>query len=309
MAALNWAMLTPQGKPVPLPHEKWLFSSSPGTVAISLFPHPPGSPLNLEPKPTDTHYKHQHGTLYLSQKRVVYVAPPSSTSTPSARRHLVPSGATSTATTSHADQQSTIASGSASILPPPRPSTSSAPSGPATLESLSVPLRAFVDGRLVQPWFSANYYEALCLEGDGNGGLEGPHLVRFYFKEGGAPDFYSAVEEVKARLELSSATRGTPVEQLPAYEPPPPSSTSSPPAPPASLSSSSSSPAPAPPSPHTGAGAVPSPADLAAASVATAADESEQLERDERCAAQGGPPPGVGVDEAPPGYDEAQVRA
>ncbi|GAA5916020.1 hypothetical protein JCM8208_007487 [Rhodotorula glutinis] len=270
MAALNWAMLTPQSQPVPLPHEKWLFSSSPGTVALSLFPHPPGSPLNLEPKLTDTHYKHQQGSLYLSQKRVVYVAPPSSSSE-SSRRHL-PSGGTAT---SHA-RQGSLASGSASILPPAA-STSSAPlptaaaaatGGPATLDSLSVPLRAFVDGRLVQPWFSANYYEALCLEGDGAGGLEGPHLVRFYFKEGGAPDFYSAVEEIKARLELSSARRGTPVEQL-----------------------------------------RPSPADLAAARIATAADESEQLERDERCAAQGGPPPGVGADEAPPGYDEAQGRA
>ncbi|GAA5855370.1 hypothetical protein JCM9279_001701 [Rhodotorula babjevae] len=62
---------------------------------------------------------------------------------------------------------------------------------------------------------------------------------------------------------------------------------------------------PAPPPPPTG----PSPADLAAARIATAADESEQLERDERCAAQGGPPPGVGADEAPPGYDDPHGRA
>ncbi|GAA5854532.1 hypothetical protein JCM9279_000834 [Rhodotorula babjevae] len=305
MAALNWAMLTPQGVPVPLPHEKWLFSSSPGTVSISLFPHPPGSPLNVEPKPTDTHYKHRDGTLYLSQKRVVYVAPPSS------RRHL-PSGGTAS---SHSHQGS-LASGSASILPPAASTSTAAPpppvaaataGGPASLESLSVPLRAFVDGRLVQPWFSANYYEALCLEGDGSGGLEGPHLVRFSFKEGGAPDFYSAVEEVKARAELSSARRGTPVEQLPAYEPPPPSSLAQP----SSTPHSSSHLAPSPSSPldlahRTG----PSDADLAAANVATAADESEQLARDERCAAQGGPPPpvGVGADEAPPGYDEAQGR-
>jgi len=174
MAALNWAMLTPQGQPVPLPHEKWLFSSSPGTVAISLFPHPPGSPLNVEPKPADTHYRHQHGTLYLSQKRVVYVAPPSPSST-SSRRHL-PSGGTAT---SHTHQGSHASSSTATLPPaattstiPTPPSTAAASKGPASLESLSVPLRAFVDGRLVQPWFSANYYEAVCLEGDGSGGLE-----------------------------------------------------------------------------------------------------------------------------------------
>ena len=101
MAALNWAMLTPQGQPVPLPHEKWLFSSSPGTVAISLFPHPPGSPLNVEPKPADTHYRHQHGTLYLSQKRVVYVAPPSPSSTSSGQLARTTTAATTSRTGSH----------------------------------------------------------------------------------------------------------------------------------------------------------------------------------------------------------------
>ncbi|TNY24026.1 hypothetical protein DMC30DRAFT_410501 [Rhodotorula diobovata] len=259
MAALNCAMLTPQGDPVPLPQEKFLWSSPPSSISLSLFPHPPGAPLSIQPHP-DTEYTATGGTLYVSQKRILYVAP----------------------------------------LPRPHSSSSSPSRTPTPLDSLSVPLRAFLDGRLVQPWFTANYYEALCLEGDKSGGLDTPHLVRFYFKQGGAYDFYSAVEEVKARAAMVDGRHG------PAYEPPPPPATSS-----------SSPAAAAPPGGTTAPPAAPSPADLAAAHVAAAAEEREQAARERACGvgAAGGTRAraraaadreGEGDGEAPPGYEEGE---
>ncbi|GJN87801.1 hypothetical protein Rhopal_000756-T1 [Rhodotorula paludigena] len=206
MAALNWAMLSPEGRPVPLPGEKFVFSSTP-TINVSLFPHPPGSPPSVQPT-KDNEYKATGGTLYVSQRRVVFVAP-------GARSGGAAAGAGSSAggtgSASSAPAAGSLASGQASVAPggvPPSAAQSRPP-----LETLSVPLRYFVDGRLVQPWFSASYYEAICLEGTGSGGLDTPHLVRLYFKEGGSYEFYSAVEEMRARADMSGRT-GTPVESL-----------------------------------------------------------------------------------------------
>lgn len=227
MAALNWAMLSPEGHPIPLPGEKFVFSSTP-TINVSLFPHPPGSPPSIQPT-KDNEYKATGGTLYVSQRRVVFVAP-------GARSGGAAAGAGSSAggtgSASSAPAAGSLASGQASVAPggvPPSAAQSRPP-----LETLSVPLRYFVDGRLVQPWFSASYYEALCLAGNGSGGLDvsqtgrfllplsvrltspagqTPHLVRLYFKEGGSYEFYSAVEEMRVRAEMSGRA-GTPVESL-----------------------------------------------------------------------------------------------
>ncbi|GAA5828234.1 hypothetical protein JCM3770_005412 [Rhodotorula araucariae] len=319
MAALNWAMLTPQGDPVPLPGEKFLWRSSP-SIGLSLFPHPPGSPLSVQPaRDKDQEYKATAGTLHVSQKRIVYVAPGApSTSGPGG-------GAPGNSSASDSDRGS-LASGQASHQRPP-------------LHTLSVPIRSFVDGRFVQPWFTAAYYEALCLEGDGSGGLDMPHLVRFFFKESGGYDFYTAVEEVKARAEMASDRRGTPVEQLlpvpvpiltsqhaacprpaAAYEAPPSSDSRAPSAPPrAPLATPHPAAAPAsllaaPPPPPPARQMAPSPAALVAAQVAAEADESEQRALEERCQAEGPPPvPGEGEGDdddneerdAPPGYSEA----
>lgn len=310
MAALNCVMLSPAGDPVPLPHEKFLFSSRLRTVAISLFARPPGAEFSVQPKRGEE-YKQNHGTLHVSQKRIVYVAA-GATAAP-------PSGA---AGSSLALGQASIAPGTSSTLSPDK----------VPLMTLSIPLRYFVDGHLVQPWFGANYYEALCIDADGAGDLtvssspfsfptcglirshpQGPHIIRLYFKEGGGYEFYTAVEEVKARAELHHHSRGrdTPVEQLRKFCPfllfrqrseasplfhlpllsasrllffphaaaytaangePDPSSASSSSQPPPTPSALPPPPALVPPR------TAPSPADLVAAETARAAEEAERLQ-------------------------------
>lgn len=322
MAALNCAMLTPQGDPVPLPQEKFLWSSPPSSISLSLFPHPPGAPLSIQPHP-DTEYTATGGTLYVSQKRILYVAP----------------------------------------LPRPHSSSSSPSRTPTPLDSLSVPLRAFLDGRLVQPWFTANYYEALCLEGDKSGGLDVRRFppptpsVSLLTERADAsrarrprPRTSSASTSSRAARTTSTAplrrsrrvrrwwTGGMGVgppssscvessytgcqshtrmmlrvcadmlwnASTAAYEPPPPPATSS-----------SSPAAAAPPGGTTAPPAAPSPADLAAAHVAAAAEEREQAARERACGvgAAGGTRAraraaadreGEGDGEAPPGYEEGE---
>lgn len=331
MAALNWAMLSPGGRPVPLPGEKFVFSSTPA-INVSLFPHPPGSPPSVQPT-KDNEYKATGGTLYVSQRRVVFVAP-------GARAGGAAVGAGSSAagtgSTSSAPAAGSLASGQASIAPGGVP-PSAAPSRPP-LETLSVPLRYFVDGRLVQPWFTASYYEALCLEGNGSGGLhvsqtghfvwplsvrltspagQTPHLVRLYFKEGGSYEFYSAVEEMRARAEMSGRT-GTPVESLRAlaisllgtpvlqsadakylcnvttavYEAR------------ADTARSAVSSSAGPESETAPRGELPAD-DLVAAQTAAAAEEAERHVLDQQCAGRvvSAVPPAVGEGEAPPRYE------
>lgn len=78
MASLNWAILDSSNRPVPLPQEKSLLHLS--SVSLSLFPSHPGQSTNSKPLPTDTHYTAEKGHVYLSNQRVVYVAPSNSTS-------------------------------------------------------------------------------------------------------------------------------------------------------------------------------------------------------------------------------------
>lgn len=73
MASLNWAMTSPSGSPLSLPSEKFLFSAT--SITLSLFPSAPGAPLTQTPAP-GTEYAAAGGTVHLSNKRVVYVAPP-----------------------------------------------------------------------------------------------------------------------------------------------------------------------------------------------------------------------------------------
>jgi hypothetical protein len=66
------------------------------------------------------------------------------------------------------------------------------------IDTLSVPLANFQDGRFIQPLFKATYWEALVIPVPG-GGLSGPHAVKLSFNKGQGWEFYEAVEEVKAR--------------------------------------------------------------------------------------------------------------
>ena len=72
MASLNWAMTGPSGAPLALPAEKFLMDAT--SVTISLFPSQPGAPLTQAPE-AGTEYVVAGGTVYLSNKRIVYVAP------------------------------------------------------------------------------------------------------------------------------------------------------------------------------------------------------------------------------------------
>lgn len=66
------------------------------------------------------------------------------------------------------EARGSLASGSASIAPGGVPDAA-AKKEKVPLQTLSVPLAKLVDGRLVQPWFSATYYEAMVLPGEGGG--------------------------------------------------------------------------------------------------------------------------------------------
>ena len=61
------------------------------------------------------------------------------------------------------------------------------------LRSLSVDLGNYRDGHLVQPWFSANYYEAVVIPQQG-GGLPGPHNLQLHFQEGSAYAFHTTLQ-------------------------------------------------------------------------------------------------------------------
>ncbi|GAA5860392.1 hypothetical protein JCM3774_000404 [Rhodotorula dairenensis] len=311
MAAINCVMLSATGQPVPLPGEKFLYSSTP-TVAVSLFARPLGADFSVQPK-KGHEYKQGKGTVHVSQKRIVYVTVGGASSTPTIRPTSGASGSRGGGVSSHAAGQASIATDVNDHLP----SVAVAPDK-VPLATLSVPLRFFVDGHLVQPWFGANYYEALCLEGDGTGDLSGPHIIRLYFKEGGSYEFYTAVEEVKARAELHSR-RDTPVEQLPAYTAANGAESS------LIIDSVASGTAPAlvegltPVPSAIPARTAPSPADLAAAETARVAEEAERVQREHAelaaaaaaaaasaaalsAGAIGSPPAMPQEGEAPPGY-------
>ncbi|POY73566.1 hypothetical protein BMF94_3504 [Rhodotorula taiwanensis] len=288
MTAINCVMLSARGDPIPLPGEKFLYNST-ATVSISLFRRPEGADFSVQPR-KGHEYKATGGTVYVSQRRIVYVA-----------REAAVAGSSSSAGSgaTAAIQLGSLAAGQASLAPDAQ--ILAAP-GKVQLATLSVPLRFYVDGHLVQPWLSANYVEALCITDNSADGLVGPHICRLHFKEGGAYEFYTAVEEVKARAELSGSRRDTPVEQLPAYTvdtsrvvAAPTAST------PAATDSDSLAPPPRMIPPRT----APSPADLVAAETARAAEESERLqrERDEiPSTTQSAGVPAVQAGEAPPGY-------
>ncbi|KAK4052036.1 hypothetical protein OIV83_002330 [Microbotryomycetes sp. JL201] len=103
-----------------------------------------------------------------------------------------------------------------------------------SVDTFSVPYTHFHDGRFVQPWFGANYYEGSCTPAPG-GGLDGllasfereresnsgpaSIAVTYTFNEAGGYQFYETVEEMKQRVG-DAAGSSTPQESLPLYTPP-----------------------------------------------------------------------------------------
>ncbi|RHZ57720.1 hypothetical protein Glove_384g63 [Diversispora epigaea] len=86
-------------------------------------------------------------------------------------------------------------------------------------KSLSIPLLNLKEGKLQQPWFGANYYQAIVIPVL-NGGLPSPGQLKITFKEGGGFEFSTYYNEMISRL---SETEGTiPIEHaepLPTYTP------------------------------------------------------------------------------------------
>ncbi|GAA5964781.1 hypothetical protein JCM3765_002554 [Sporobolomyces pararoseus] len=233
------------------------------SVSLHLFPSSRSTTPTTGSKPNDI-YKIDRGTLYLSNQRVVYVSPPK--------------------------LQTGDASTSAATLN-------------SSLETFSVPYSHFQDGRLNQPFFGANYFEATCLPAP-EGGLEGTHTIRLYFKEGGGFDFYSTVLEMKERLaslprsqrQGRSSSSNAVGEDLPLY-----TATPATPAPNSSSTASST------------VRSMPSNSDLQAADIARQAETEEDLSRTRPSAADHPPPPATTSntassnpppigDDAPPSY-------
>ncbi|TPX63983.1 hypothetical protein SpCBS45565_g06225 [Spizellomyces sp. 'palustris'] len=65
--------------------------------------------------------------------------------------------------------------------------------------NLNVPLTNLRNGKLIQPWFDANRYEA-TVEPVPNGGLNLVGQVKFTFKEGGGFEFSSMSMQLRSRL-------------------------------------------------------------------------------------------------------------
>lgn len=86
-----------------------------------------------------------------------------------------------------------------------------------SIQTMSVPFTHFLDGKFVQPWFGATYYEGKAWPA-GGGGLEAPHHVTYNFKSSGGYKFYQIVEEMKNRITLGRPSAIT-EEPLPVYEP------------------------------------------------------------------------------------------
>ncbi|CAG8488420.1 11064_t:CDS:2 [Scutellospora calospora] len=86
-------------------------------------------------------------------------------------------------------------------------------------KSLSIPLLNLREGKLQQPWFGANYYQANLMPVQ-NGGLPSPGQMKITFKEGGGYDFSSCYTELIQRLtENDGFVHVEHTEPLPTYTP------------------------------------------------------------------------------------------
>ncbi|KAK4051271.1 hypothetical protein OIO90_004752 [Microbotryomycetes sp. JL221] len=177
MASLNWTMLSRERKPMPLPHEKFMSPAIHGVV-LRLYKLPLGANMSYKPPASDV--RKATGTVYLSNKRVMFVS---------------------------RDQQLQ------------QQSDHNRNDDNALIDTFAVPYTHLYDGRFVQPWFGANYYEASCVAAPG-GGLQPSttYAVTFTFNDSGGFDFYQTVEEMKQRLGADGTS--TPQESLPLYTPP-----------------------------------------------------------------------------------------
>ncbi|GBB89486.1 hypothetical protein RclHR1_16190005 [Rhizophagus clarus] len=86
-------------------------------------------------------------------------------------------------------------------------------------KSLSIPLLNLKEGKFQQPWFGANYYQAVVTPVL-NGGLPAPGQLKVTFKEGGGFKFSTVYKNLMLRLFENEGT--APVEHtepLPMYTP------------------------------------------------------------------------------------------
>jgi len=179
--ALNCCMLTPRQPPtpVPLPEEK-AFISIPG-VQIKLQAMASSSQVRAG----SIVHSSPSGSIYLTSKRVIFVAP-------NAASLPLPSPQPEPGSNQHRDRDRDL----------------------AEIRSLSVNLANLRSGRFVQPWLSANYYDAVLLPQPG-GGLGGLYTLKIYFNEGRAFEFHQTLEDVRARYREQQPVAEEP---LPLYD-------------------------------------------------------------------------------------------
>ena len=153
------------------------------------------------------------------------------------------------------------------------------------LQSFSSPILNLQDTYVRAPFFGANYWTASCKPVAG-GGIPTQHQLvelKLTFREGGAFDFHTVFEQIKERLhhaqsvsrETGQGTADVDLEQLPAYEAA------------REVDEAQDRPAivsPVPVRPSRNVGISP--------------NSDDNLP----------PPPAIGPDELPPGYDEAQAQ-
>ena len=86
-------------------------------------------------------------------------------------------------------------------------------SSSAPFKSLTVPFSHCTDGRLVQPIFGANRWEA-TVRPVSQGGLSAPHHLTIGFTASKAWEFVSAVDECKRRYDEEAGAAGPEGESL-----------------------------------------------------------------------------------------------
>ncbi|CAG8483252.1 10027_t:CDS:2 [Funneliformis mosseae] len=152
-------------------------------------------------------------------------------------------------------------------------------------KSLSVPLLNMKEGKLQQPWFGANYYQAIVTPVP-NGGLPAPGQLKVTFKEGGGFEFSSHYNSLMLRLFENEGSLVEHTEPLPTYTP-------------RQVNSSAS---------HSSSGAISS--DVLSPEVPLINTEQAAgatTSRNNSTTTEVRPPP-VAPDELPPSYDEVITR-
>lgn len=167
MASLNHAVLAPSNlSPLPLPLEKFVLAAP----SISLWISPSISGIHFFPSAPVGFFATATGSVHVSNQRIISVS----------------------------SAAGSLATGSVSVA-------EGRGSGRVVLQTLSVPHASLLDGKYVEPWFSAPSYSVLVTP-EKNGGLEGQHFMRLSFKESGGKGFFELMQKTKDQLAVGGGS-------------------------------------------------------------------------------------------------------